>query len=121
MCRDLTWYIKICFARTTIVLIFVPIGISLYSYVVDISSVHAVDDVFPVERTGSQLFSWCDPYTCPATTAICYGTLSYQTVVCIQLIITVLRCIYVHTYLLGLQQIFDSFRDSLKFWCLDSI
>ena len=66
------------FART----LFNSIGISLHSYVVDISDIHAGDCVFAVERIGSQLFSWCGPYTCPATAAICCSTFAYQAVVC---------------------------------------
>ena len=74
---------KNMFARTLELRIFNPIGILVYSYVVDISDIHASDGVFAVERIGSQLFSWCGPYTCPATTAIRYGTLTHQAVVCI--------------------------------------
>ena len=49
---------------------------------VDISDIHASDRVFAVERIGSQLFSWCGPYTCPATITIRYSTVAYQAVVC---------------------------------------
>ena len=81
MCRDLTWYTIICLLKH-FNYIFNPIGIFLYSYVVDISDIHTSDGVFAVERIGSQLFSWYGPYTCPTTTAIRYGTLAYQAVVC---------------------------------------
>ena len=49
---------------------------------VDVSDIHASNDVFAMEGTWPQLFSWCGPYPHPATTAICYGTLAYQIVVC---------------------------------------
>ena len=57
------------------------LGICVFSFVVDISDIHASNDVFAVEGTWPQLFSWCRPYPHPAATAICYGTLTCKTVV----------------------------------------
>ena len=83
MCNDLTQYIKLPFARASIRnYIFVLVGFSVFSFMVDILGNHASDGVFAMERTGSQLFSWCEPDPHPATIAIHCSTPAHQTVVC---------------------------------------
>ena len=59
------------------------VGISLLSFVVDISYIHAGDDIFAMERTGPQLFDWRGSHRYSTTFSICSGTLARQTVVCI--------------------------------------
>ena len=77
-------HIMLVVTRTVYVYMYlVPIGISVYSFLLDIPCCHASDGVFAVERTGSQLFSWCRPHTHPATTAICYSTVAHPIVVCV--------------------------------------
>ena len=64
---------------------------------VDISDIHASDDLSVVERTGPQLFSWCGPYSRPATTAICYWTLPCQTlvhIVCVCVCVSMYMCVH---------------------------
>ena len=58
-----------------------PVEFLLYPCVVDISSMHASDGVFVVERIRSQLFGWCEPHPHPATNAIYFSTLAHQTLV----------------------------------------
>ena len=59
------------------------VGISRLSFVVDISYIHASDNIFAMERTGPQLFDWCGSHRYSTTFSICHRTLAHQTVVCI--------------------------------------
>ena len=81
MCNDLIWYMHFNITRSYYY-IAALIGFSVFSFVVDIPGTHASDGVFVVERTGTQLFSWCRPYPHPATIAIFCSTLAHQIVVC---------------------------------------